>query len=160
MDARTSLWREAEDQEIDVTEVPDYPGWRQEAGRLTAAGEAILSDKKTYGPHLDNITIGESGVTWALSNISRAIGGDDEAIGEKAAEVQKPLLRRRRPRSGRSGLRRTPASSAGFSQPRTTQRGKRARPRRRPSPNISNARPISMTRPGKKSARPVRSPGD
>ena len=90
MDARTSLWREAEGQEIDVTEVPDYPGWRQEAGRLTAAGEAILSDKKTYGPHLDNITIGESRVTWALSNISRAIGGDDEAIGEKAAEVQKP----------------------------------------------------------------------
>ncbi len=73
-----------------MTEVPDYPGWRQEAGRLTAAGEAILSDKKTYGPHLDNITIGESRVTWALSNISRAIGGDDEAIGEKAAEVQKP----------------------------------------------------------------------
>ena len=90
MDARTSLWREAEGREIDVTEVPDYPGWRQEAGRLTAAGEAILSDKKTYGPHLDNITIGESRVTWALSNISRAIGGDDEAIGEKAAEVQKP----------------------------------------------------------------------
>ena len=90
MDVRTSLWREAEDQEIDVTEVPDYPGWRQEAGRLTAAGEAILSDKKTYGPHVDNITIGESRVTWALSNISRAIGGDDEAIGKKAAEVQKP----------------------------------------------------------------------
>ena len=90
MDVRTSLWREAEDQEIDVTEVPDYPGWRQEAGRLTAAGEAILSDKKVYSPHLDNITIGESRVTWALSNISRAIGGDDEAIGEKAAEVQKP----------------------------------------------------------------------
>ena len=89
MDARTSLWREAEGQEIDVTEVPDYPGWRQEAGRLTAAGEAILSDKKVYSPHLDNITIGESRVTWALSNISRAIGGDDEAIGEKAAEVQK-----------------------------------------------------------------------
>ena len=89
MDARTSLWREAEGQEIDVTEVPDYPGWRQEAGRLTAAGEAILSDKKAYGPHLDNITIGESRVSWALSNISRAIGGDDEAIGEKAAEVQK-----------------------------------------------------------------------
>ena len=53
MDARTSLWREAEGQEIDVTGVPDYPAWRQEAGRLTAAGKAILSDKKTYGPHLD-----------------------------------------------------------------------------------------------------------
>ena len=90
MDARTSLWRKAEGQEIDVTEVPDYPGWRQEAGRLTAAGEAILSDKKAYGPHLDNITIGESRVTWALSNISRAIGGDDEAIGEKSADVHKP----------------------------------------------------------------------
>ena len=90
MDARTSLWREAEGQEIDVTGVPDYQAWRQEAGRLTAAGKAILSDKKTYGPHLDNITIGESRLTWALSNISRAIGGDDEAIGEKAAEVQKP----------------------------------------------------------------------
>ena len=280
MDVRTSLWREAEDQEIDVTEVPDYPGWRQEAGRLTAAGEAILSDKKTYGPHLDNITIGESRVTWALSNISRAIGGDDEAIGEKAAEVQKPpvppetpeerALRAQKdaqefsrlqsaaynatgearkaaqkafddylereahkyetPREERrhafdtdpailSGsndipedsqqaqeqpaspetpeerarqaqedarefsrlqsaaynatgearkaaqkafddyLEREAASSAGFSRPHTTQRGKRARRRRRPSTIISNARPISTKRPGKKSARPVRSPG-
>ena len=56
--------------------------------------------------------------------------------------------------------RRTPVSSAGFSQPRTTQRGKRARRHRRPSTTISNARPISTTRPGKKNARPVRSPGD
>ena len=67
---------------------------------------------------------------------------------------------RKRPRSAPARPRRTPKSSAGFSRPRTTQRGKRANRHRRPSTTISNARPISTTRPGKKSARPVRSPGD
>ena len=154
MDARTSLWREAEGREIDVTEVPDYPGWRQEAGRLTAAGEAILSDKKTYGPHVDNITIGESRVTWALSNISRAIGGDDEAIGEQTAEVQKPPVPPETPEERALRAQKDAKSSAGFSRPRTTQQGKRARQRRRPSTTISNAKPISTKRPAKSGAMP------
>ena len=51
MDARASLQDVAENQEIELTGVPAYPNWRQEAVRLTAAGEAILSGKETYGAH-------------------------------------------------------------------------------------------------------------
>ena len=53
MDARASLQDVAADQEIEVTGVSAYPDWRQEAERLTAAVEALLSDKGTYGVHLD-----------------------------------------------------------------------------------------------------------
>ena len=55
MDARASLQDVAADREIELTGVPAYPDWRQEAERLTAAGEAILSNKETYGAHLDRI---------------------------------------------------------------------------------------------------------
>ena len=55
MEARASLRDVAADQEIELTGVTAYPDWRQEAERLTAAGEAILSGKETYGAHLDRI---------------------------------------------------------------------------------------------------------
>ncbi len=55
MEARASLQDVAADQEIELTGVSAYPDWRQEAERLTAAGEAILSGKETYGAHLDRI---------------------------------------------------------------------------------------------------------
>ena len=55
MDARASLQDVAADRDIELTGVPAYPDWRQEAERLTAAGEAILSGKETYGAHLDRL---------------------------------------------------------------------------------------------------------
>ena len=55
MDARASLQDVAADREIELTGVSAYADWRQEAERLTAAGEAILSGKETYGAHLDRI---------------------------------------------------------------------------------------------------------
>ena len=55
MDARASLQDVAADREVEPAGVPAYPDWRQEAERLTAAGEAILSGKETYGAHLDRI---------------------------------------------------------------------------------------------------------
>ena len=54
----------------------------------------------------------------------------------------------------------TPESSAGFSQPRTTQRGKNARRRKRNSTTMLSATLKSAKRPSKKSARPTRDPGD
>ena len=55
MDARASLQDVAADREIELTWVSAYPDWRQQAERLTAAGEAIRSGKGTYGAHLDRI---------------------------------------------------------------------------------------------------------
>ena len=67
-----------------------YPEWRREADRLRAAGEAILSDRRSYGPHLDNIAIGEIRINSALSNLSRAVRWDDEAIREEAEVAKQP----------------------------------------------------------------------
>ena len=93
MDQRDALRRVAVSLDIEIIRVVDYPEWRREAERLTAAGEAIRSDRKTYGAHLDNIAIGETRLNWALSNFSRAIQRDDDAVREaeeKTRERQQP----------------------------------------------------------------------
>ena len=79
----------AEELDMKVAEISDYPDWRQENDRLAAAGEAILSDMETHGPHLDHILIGETRMKWALLNMSRAIRRDDEAISEEAIAADK-----------------------------------------------------------------------
>ena len=81
----------AEELDMKVAEISDYPDWRQETGRPMAAGEVILSDMETHGPHLDNILIGETRMKWALLNMSRAIRRDDEAISEEAIAAEKLL---------------------------------------------------------------------
>ncbi len=79
----------AEELDMKVAEISDYPDWRRENDRLTAAGEAILSDMETHGPHLDHILIGETRMNWALLNMSRAIRRDDEAVSEEAVAAEK-----------------------------------------------------------------------
>ena len=74
----------AESLDIPTAEVPDHPDWRQEADRLAAAGEAILSDKEAYGVHLDRILIGDTRIKWALSDLREAIRRDSAAIRENA----------------------------------------------------------------------------
>ena len=93
MDQRDALRRVAVALDFEMTEIVDYPEWRREAERLTAEGDVILSDRKTYGAHLDNIAIGETRMNWALSNFSRAIQRDDDAVreaAEQARERQQP----------------------------------------------------------------------
>ena len=92
MDARASLQNVAADQEIEVTGVSAYPDWRQEAERLTAAGEAILSGKETYGPHLDRIAEARKHMIRALSELREATRDDDKELAERAARE----LRRQR----------------------------------------------------------------
>ena len=81
----------AEELDMKVAEISDYPDWRRENDHLTTAGEAILSDMETHGPHLDHILIGETRMKWALLNMSRAIRRDDEAISEEAIAAEKLL---------------------------------------------------------------------
>ena len=87
-DSKESL---AEELDMKVANISDYPDWRRENDRLTAAGGAILSDMETHGPHLDHILIGETRMKWALLNMSRAIRRDDEAISEEAIAAEKLL---------------------------------------------------------------------
>ena len=74
----------AESLDIPIAEVSDHPDWRQEADRLVAAGEAILSDKEAYGVHLDHILIGDTRLKWALSDLRETIRRDSASIREDA----------------------------------------------------------------------------
>ena len=94
MDARASLQHVAADQEIELTSVPAYPEWRQEAERLTAAGEAILSGKETHGAHLNRIVEAGTLMIRALSALREAIGDDDKELAERQARELRRLQNR------------------------------------------------------------------
>ena len=92
MDARASLQDVAADREIELTGVPAYADWRQEAERLTAAGKAILSGKETHGAHLGRIVDAKTHMIRALSELREATRDDDKELAERAAQE----LRRQR----------------------------------------------------------------
>ena len=83
MDARASLQDVAADQEIELTGVTAYSDWRQEAERLTEAGEAILSGKETYGVHLNRIVGSKERVAGALLELREVIREDDKELAER-----------------------------------------------------------------------------
>ena len=94
MDARASLQHVAAYQDIELTGVSAYPDWRQEAERLTAAGEAILSGKETYGAHLDRLVEARTHMTRALSALREVIRDDDKELAERQARELRRLQNR------------------------------------------------------------------
>ena len=94
MDARASLQDVAENQEIELTGVPAYADWRQEAERLTAAGEAILSGKETYGAHLDRLVEARTQMIRALSALREVIREDGKELVERKARELRRLQNR------------------------------------------------------------------
>ena len=94
MEARAPLQDVADDQEIGLTGIPAYADWRQEAERLTAAGEAILSGKGTYGAHLDRIVEARTLMIGPLSALREAIREDDKELAERQARELQRLQNR------------------------------------------------------------------
>ena len=94
MDARASLQDVAADQDIELTGVSAYPDWRQEAERLTTAGEAILSGKETYGAHLDRLVEARTHMIRALSALREVIRDDDKELAERQARELRRLQNR------------------------------------------------------------------
>ena len=94
MDARARLQDVAENQEIELTGVPAYADWRQEAERLTAAGKAILSGKETYGSHLNRIIEARTLMIRALSALREAIREDGKELAERQARELRRLQNR------------------------------------------------------------------
>ena len=96
MDARAPLSRTLRmNQELELTGVPAYADWRQEAERITVAGEAILSGKETYGPHLDRHRgRRDTQMTRALSALREAIGDDAKELAERQARELRRLQNR------------------------------------------------------------------
>ena len=88
MDRRDSLEDTADNLDVPVVEAPEYPDWRREAEQLTTVGKSILSDTKTYGAHLANITRGETRMKWGLSDLRDAIREDAEERIERTAREQ------------------------------------------------------------------------
>ena len=84
----------AADQEIELTGVTAYPDWRQEAERLMAAGEAILSDREMYGAHLARIVDSEKRMEGALSAFREAIRDDDKELAEREVRELRRLQNR------------------------------------------------------------------
>ena len=94
MDARASLQDVAADRDIELTGVTAYPDWRQEAERLTAAGEAILSGKEEYGAHLDRLVDVRTLMIRALSALREVIREDDKELAERKARELRRLQNR------------------------------------------------------------------
>ena len=86
MDRRDTLEDAAGRLDVPVAEVPEYPGWKRQAERLTTVGKDILSDTKTYGAHLANITRGGMRMKWGLSDLRDAI----REIAEERTERHVP----------------------------------------------------------------------
>ena len=76
-----------------IAEVTNCGPWRREAERLREEGEAILSDRRTCGPHLDNVSIRGKRARGAVSDLGQAIREDDEelALAESKAHEQRLL---------------------------------------------------------------------
>ena len=94
MDARASLRDVAADRGNELTGVSAYPDWRQEAERITVAGEAILSRKETYGAHLDRLVEARTHMTRALSALREVIRDDDKELAERQARELRRLQNR------------------------------------------------------------------
>ena len=94
MDAHASLQDAAAAQDIELTGVSAYPDWRQEAERLMAAGEAILSGNETYSIHLDRLVTAKTHMTTALSALLEVIRVDDKELAERKERELRRLQNR------------------------------------------------------------------
>ena len=104
------LEREAVGMDLGITGAGSYLEWREETDHLIEAGEAMLSDAKTYGAHLDNPAIDHAPVEQELSRLQRAIRDDDNYAAErKAREQQSKRVDRQDEASKPAGMDTVPA---------------------------------------------------
>ena len=88
MEKREALREAATDANAMVAELPKYRSWRRKAERLVGEGDAILSNRRTYGPHLDNVVTGGKRAQGAVSDLGEAIQGDDEELAQAEREAR------------------------------------------------------------------------
>ena len=79
-----------------IVEAETYPGWREEAERLTAAGETILSDKDVYGPHLNHVHVGTMRVERKVMRPRRTVREDSEQRSEQSDSQNKTRKQERK----------------------------------------------------------------
>ncbi len=84
---RAALEEAADQASVAVTQAPGYGKWRGTADRLLQEGKAILADRDTCGPHLDNIPAARERAEMALSGLGEAIRKDDEELAQTRREA-------------------------------------------------------------------------
>ena len=102
MERHHALRNAATEANVAVAEAPKYRRWRRGAERLKEEGEAILSNRETCGPHLDNIVIGEVHARGAVHDLGEAIREDDEELALARREAREQRRRARRMSAGLS----------------------------------------------------------
>ena len=84
---RGDLKEEEDEAGVAITRAPGYGNWRGTADRLLQEGKAILADRGTFGPHLDNIPAARALAEMALSGLGEAIREDEAELAEARREA-------------------------------------------------------------------------
>ena len=66
-----------------LIEAEDYLAWGAEAEQLVSAGQRMLADPDTYGPHLKEARLGDDTVNSALEKIVAGLDAADNSVGQK-----------------------------------------------------------------------------
>ena len=87
-----ALERQAEDRAVSITELADWPKWREAAEMLAATGRAILTNEERYGPYLDTMTIGKARGRLSVEQLRNRLraGPFESPTSEPEAQEPKP----------------------------------------------------------------------
>ena len=87
-----ALEREAEDRAVPITELADWPKWREAAEMLAATGRAILTNEERHGAYLDAITIGKARARLTVKQLRNRLraGPFESPTPEPEAQEPKP----------------------------------------------------------------------
>ena len=89
-----TLERQAEDRGVPITELADWPKWREAAEMLAATGRAILTNEERYGPYLDTMTIGKARARLSVEQLRNRLRADPFESPTPEPEAQEPKPQR------------------------------------------------------------------
>ena len=89
-----TLERQAEDRGVPITELADWPKWREAAEILAATGRAILTNEERYGLYLDAMTIGKARARLSVEQLRNRLRADPFESPTPEPEAQEPKPQR------------------------------------------------------------------
>ena len=87
LDELSQLKRTARSRDTDVRQLRSYPEWRATAERLLCEAQAILGDRKTYGPCLDHTFMTWNKVHDGIRDLAGALGHPTDSLLHRQPEV-------------------------------------------------------------------------
>ena len=89
-----ALERQAEDRAVPITELANWPKWREAAEMLAATGRAILTNEERYGAYLDAMTIGKARARLTVEQLRNRLRAGRVESPTPEPKAQEPILRR------------------------------------------------------------------